>query len=66
MHIPVRGQSFLPADRASGRVEKRLNRIESILLLSDHYWVYSKVGKVELLETFVFKLEVICDERIET
>jgi hypothetical protein len=45
-HFPVRGHSYLPADRAFGRVEIILRRHETILLPSEYFTVFSEVGHV--------------------
>ena len=44
--FPVRGHSYLPADRAFGRVKKRLRKIETILLPSEYYNEFRSVGEV--------------------
>lgn len=49
--FPVRGHSFLPADRVFGRVEKELRRITSIKLKEDYEEIYTKFGEVKSLGT---------------
>lgn len=44
--FPVRGHSYLPADRAFGRVEQRLRRLETILLPEEYIGVFREVGTV--------------------
>ena len=46
--FPIRGHSYLPADRAFGRVEKKLRCIESILLPSEYLEQFAAVGQVYL------------------
>ena len=46
-HIfPVCGHSYMPADRAFGRVEKILKRKETILLPQEYYEAFEEVGNV--------------------
>lgn len=46
-HIfPVRGHSYMPADRAFGRVEKILKTKETILLPEEYYAAFEEVGHV--------------------
>ena len=40
-HCPVQRHSFFPSDRALGRMEKSLRRIESILLPSEYCGIFS-------------------------
>lgn len=48
--FPVRGHSFLPADRAFGRVEKLLRK-ESFIKTKEHYHaIYKEVGTLYLLD----------------
>jgi len=48
-HIfPVRGHSYMPPDRAFGRVEKKLRNIETILLPSEYLEQFASVGRVHL------------------
>ena len=44
--FPIRGHSYLPADRAFGRVEERFRRHEAILLLSGYFGKFRKEGEV--------------------
>ena len=46
--FPVRGHSYMPADRAFGRVEKKLRRIEEILLPEQYFAEFAKVGHVHV------------------
>ncbi|XP_030765019.1 uncharacterized protein LOC115889209 [Sitophilus oryzae] len=48
--FPVRGHSYLPADRVFGRVEKELRRHDRIILPSDYTDIYKKFGEVFELE----------------
>lgn len=49
IHFPVRGHSYLPADRAFGRVEKLL-KVKNMIISADEYnEVYCNVGKVRVL-----------------
>lgn len=49
--FPVRGHSYLPADRIFGRVEKNLRRY-SVIKTPEQYWkLYSNVGKIRKLGT---------------
>ena len=44
--FPVRGHSYLPADRAFGRVEKRIRRHETILLPQGYFEEFRKEGEI--------------------
>ena len=44
--FPVRGHSYMPADRAFGRVELILRKKETILLPAEYYTAFSQVGHV--------------------
>nr|CAH7734043.1 unnamed protein product [Callosobruchus chinensis]CAH7744959.1 unnamed protein product [Callosobruchus chinensis]CAH7757061.1 unnamed protein product [Callosobruchus chinensis]CAH7763913.1 unnamed protein product [Callosobruchus chinensis] len=47
--FPIRGHSYLPADRVFGRIEKVL-RSHSTIKTPDRYWdIYTKVGEVRRL-----------------
>lgn len=46
---PVRGHSFMPADRVFGRVEKVLRKNPTILSKEDYVSYYLKAGNVKLL-----------------
>ena len=45
-HFPVRGHSYMPADRAVGRVEKILRCHETILLPEDYFTIFNEIGRV--------------------
>lgn len=47
--FPVRGHSFLPADRVFGRVEQDLHRAGDIILPKDYHRIYSKHGNVRVV-----------------
>lgn len=47
--FPVRGHSFLPADRVFGGVEKQLRKKPSIATKEEYYDVYKSVGEVRKL-----------------
>lgn len=47
--FPVRGHSFLPADRVFGRLEKKLKKQEVILNMDDYIKIYQEVGTVQVL-----------------
>lgn len=47
--FPVRGHSFLPADRVFGRVEKMLRKKPTIANREEYYSVYEEVGEVRKL-----------------
>ena len=49
--FPVRGHSYLPADRTFGRVEKKLRMHETMLLPTDYFKVFQSVGKFRLFPT---------------
>ena len=44
--FPVRGHSYLPADRVFGRVEKDLRKHDRIILTSDYTNIYKTFGNV--------------------
>ncbi|XP_072017397.1 uncharacterized protein [Amphiura filiformis] len=44
--FPVRGHSYMPADRAFGRVEQILRAKETILLPEEYYAAFEEVGHV--------------------
>lgn len=46
---PVRGHSFLPADRVFGRVEKLLRKTSTIISKEEYERLYSQVGTVKAL-----------------
>nr|CAH7763101.1 unnamed protein product [Callosobruchus chinensis] len=47
--FPVRGHSFMPADRVFGRLEKRLRTIEVILNEQEYWSIFSEFGTVKVL-----------------
>ena len=50
-HIfPVRGHSYMPPDRAFGRVEQRLKKIETVLLPEEYYQEFATVGTVHVYD----------------
>ncbi|GBP33253.1 hypothetical protein EVAR_5207_1 [Eumeta japonica] len=73
--FPVRGHSFLPADRVFGRVEKDLRKKSFILNPETYREVFAKYGKVhnlaehwnlydfKQLETYYKKVETIRDAK---
>ena len=40
--IPVRGHSYMPPDRVFGRIEKELNKKETIISPQEYYTVFEK------------------------
>lgn len=47
--FPVRGHSFLPADRVFGRIEKKI-RLQSTIKSPEEYWeIYREYGEVRVL-----------------
>ncbi len=44
--FPMRGHSYMPPDRAFGRVEKILNKEETILQPKEYFEIFSKVGQL--------------------
>lgn len=73
--FPVRGHSYLPADRVFGRVEKDLRKKPLLLRPQEYHEIYAKHGKVKVLsedwnlfdikglETHYKKLECIRDAK---
>lgn len=51
LYFPVRGHSFLPADRVFGRVEKILRKNVTITSKEQYYEMYKKAGDVKILGT---------------
>jgi uncharacterized protein (UPF0297 family) len=49
MHFPVRGHSYLPANRIFGQVEKKLRKVEEILDPSGYNEIYKEVANVRVL-----------------
>lgn len=50
--FPVRGHSFLPADRAFGRVEKLLRKEPFIKTKEQYHKIYKEGGKFYVLEKY--------------
>jgi hypothetical protein len=44
--FPIRGHSYMPPDRAFGRVEKMLNKVESINEPKEYFKIFSNVGQI--------------------
>lgn len=49
LHFPVRGHSFLPADRVFGIVERKLRKVSTILVKEDYHAIYQEVGDINIL-----------------
>lgn len=49
MTFPVRGHSFLPADRVFGRAEKILRKQALIISKEDYYDCYRQIGEVKII-----------------
>jgi hypothetical protein len=49
--FPVRGHSFLPADRVFGRAEKLLRKKPTLITKEEYFEEYKKVGTVKILGT---------------
>lgn len=49
LYFPVRGHSFLPADRVFGRVEKKLRKVEEVLDPAGYHGIYKEVAAVRIL-----------------
>lgn len=49
--FPIRGHSFLPADRVFGRLEKLLRRKTTMVTKEEYYEMYQEVGTVMKLGT---------------
>lgn len=49
MYFPVRGHSYLPADRIFGQLEKKLRRREEIVNLDEYNQLYREVAEVRVL-----------------
>lgn len=64
IHFPVRGHSYLPADRAFGRVEKLLKKKNVITTIDEYNDVYGQVGNVNILgkDWFLCNIKKIADE----
>lgn len=58
--FPIRGHSFMPADRVFGRVEKDYRRREEIIVPTEYYNILNKHGNVNILgqdwKIFDFKM----------
>ncbi|CAG4978672.1 unnamed protein product [Parnassius apollo] len=46
VYFPVRGHSFMPADRLFGRVEKDMRKIPVITMRQEYFEIFSKHGRV--------------------
>lgn len=59
--FPVRGHSYLPADRVFGRVQKEIKRHSRIILPKDYQNLYEKFGNVYVMGTdwFVYDLKAL-------
>lgn len=49
MYSPVRGHSYLPADRVFGRVEKNLRKVEEILDPNAYIQIYKESANIRVL-----------------
>nr|XP_047124777.1 uncharacterized protein LOC124807169 [Hydra vulgaris] len=49
LYFPVRGHSFLPADRVFGRVEKILRKSVTIISKELYYEIYKNIGAVKIM-----------------
>lgn len=49
LFFPVRGHSFLPADRVFGRAEKLLRKRPIISTKEEYHDIYSEIGKIKVL-----------------
>lgn len=47
--FPVRGHSYMPPDRAFGRVEKFLKKVDTILTPEEYFTHFKKVGQIREL-----------------
>lgn len=56
--FPVRGHSFLPADRVFGRVEKLVRKKPTMIERNEYYEEYAKVGQVKKLGSDWFLKDV--------
>ena len=55
-YFPVRGHSYLPADRAFGRAELLIRKRDTILTPTDYFEKFEKVGTIKVLgKDFQFK-----------
>lgn len=73
--FPVRGHSYLPADRCFGRVEKLLRKKPTIITKEEYFEELGKVGEVKQLgehwtlknvkglQTYLQKLDKISDQK---
>ena len=50
-HFPIRGHSFLPADRAFGRIEQDIKKEDTILLPTEYLKILQKHGNVHVYGT---------------
>ncbi|CAG4961110.1 unnamed protein product [Colias eurytheme] len=53
--FPVRGHSFLPADRVFGRLEKEIRKKPVITNKEEYYDVFKKYGQLKVLEDWILK-----------
>ncbi|XP_056098814.1 uncharacterized protein LOC130077555 [Rhinichthys klamathensis goyatoka] len=49
--FPVRGHSYLPADRVFGRIEQKIRRIDTILLPQEYHALLQQFGNVYIYGT---------------
>lgn len=67
--FPVRGHSFLPADRVFGRIEKISKKRTEILKKEDYWNIFGEVGEVKCLgkdwELFKWKSLADCFKKVE-
>ncbi len=49
--FPVRGHSFLPADRVFGRIEQKIRKIDTILLPQEYHDILQQFGHVHVYGT---------------
>ncbi len=65
--FPVRGHSYMPADRAFGRVEKILRKKETILLPAEYYEAFEEVGHVIKygIDWGVYDFKEVADQNIK-
>lgn len=49
--FPVRGHSYLPADRVFGRIEQKIRKIDTILLPQEYHAILQQFGHVHVYVT---------------
>lgn len=49
LYFPVRGHSFLPADRVFGRLEKYFRKVPVITIQEGYYEIYKNHGDLRIL-----------------